>query len=126
MAKSAGLEAHVSAFLLDPAITDAASAQAAIAQAREVSDLCAHLGMAEHSAALIQARADVALARTTLQDAWAAKSADAVRNHLPAEQQASPAPDASGKKAAQAAWAKVTDEMKNAQKRNPPNRQTKE
>lgn len=123
--KAAGLEAHLSAFLLDPGVTDATSAQAAINKAREVSDLCDRLGMAEHSAALIQARADFATARATLQDAWAAQAAAAIKNQLPAGQQADPCPTASAKQA-KAAWSKVTDEMKNAQKRNSPNRQTKE
>lgn len=126
IAKAAGLEAHLPAFLLDPGITDAASAQAAINRAREVSDLCAHLGMSEHSAALVQARADVATARATLQDAWASQSANDIKNHLPAGQQADPAPDQGGKKAAKAAWAKATSEVAKAQKRSSPNRQTKE
>jgi ATP-dependent protease ClpP protease subunit len=123
LAKAAGLDPHLSAFLLDPQITDATSAQAAIAQAREVADLCTQLGMTEQSAGLIQSRADIAQAKTALLDAWSAQAASNIKTQLPASQQASPPQDQSAKKEAKAVWAKVTGEMK---KKSSPNRQTKE
>lgn len=66
-ATAAGLAEFIPCFALDGALTDMAGAQQALADAREVVDLCAMVGQAEQAAPLIAQRASLADARKTLQ-----------------------------------------------------------
>lgn len=66
-AESAGLSGFVSCFALDATLTDAPTVRQALADAREVVDLCNLVGQAEQAAPLISKRASLAEARRVLQ-----------------------------------------------------------
>ncbi|MDD5330193.1 MAG: Clp protease ClpP [Sulfuricella sp.] len=104
-----GIEAHAADIALDENLTTVESAYAALADAREIVDLCALASMPEQAAPLIRRRATLAEARKTLTDARAdADESIRTDGHPPSE---------SHKPAQSSAdvWAKVI-----------PNRQTKE
>ena len=66
-AASAGLTDYVSCFALDATLTDAATVRQAMADAREVFDLCNLVGQTEQAEPLIRKRATLAEARKVLQ-----------------------------------------------------------
>jgi len=79
-----GLGEHVAAWLLDDQIATADQARAAIAQAREIRDLCALAKQPALAAGLIRARASIAEARKQVCDALAeADEATHTSNHIP-------------------------------------------
>lgn len=65
-AASAGLSVFLPCFALDASLTDAATVRQAMADAREVVDLCNLVGQAEQAAPLIKQRASLAEARKVL------------------------------------------------------------
>lgn len=83
-----GLGDHVAAWLLDGGITTTAQAKAAIAEAREVRDLCAFANAADAAPAFIRARKSLAEVRTALINARA-QAADA--QHTDGHPRTSPA-----------------------------------
>lgn len=103
-----GIEAHAAPITLDGTLTTLASAFAALADAREIVDLCAMAAMPERAEPLIRNRATVAVARKTLIDARAEQDE---ASHTDSHQKTPPATT----KASADVWAKVI-----------PNRQTKE
>ncbi|WP_041646659.1 head maturation protease, ClpP-related [Aromatoleum aromaticum] len=72
-----GLGDYVAAWLLDGSITNLAQAQAAIAEAREVRDLCAYADAADRAPGFIRARKSLADVRADLLNARA-DAADAL------------------------------------------------
>lgn len=66
-AAAAGLTDYVSCFALDATLTDAPTVRQAMADAREVFDLCNLVGQAEQAEPLIRKRATLAEARKVLQ-----------------------------------------------------------
>ena len=66
LAKDAGFEALASVFALDPAVTDAATAKAAIAAAKDIQAFAKLAGQPERAEPLIKARKTVAEARAIL------------------------------------------------------------
>lgn len=72
-AAEAGLGEFLPCFALDGALNDMPSAHKALADAREVLDLCALVGMADQAEPLIRQRASLADARRTLQARMAAQ-----------------------------------------------------
>ena len=66
MAKDAGLEALASVFALDPAVNDAAAAQAVIAAAKDIQAYAKLAGQDDRAEPLIRARKTVAEARAIL------------------------------------------------------------
>lgn len=83
-----GLADHVGAWLLDGAITTLDQARAAIAEAREVRDLCNFAGAADQAARFIRARTPMADVRAALINARA-DAADALHTdgHPPSNSQ---------------------------------------
>lgn len=83
-----GLADHVGAWLLDGAITTLDQARAAIAEAREVRDLCNFAGAADQAARFIRARTPMAEVRAALINARA-DAADALHTdgHPPSNSQ---------------------------------------
>lgn len=75
-ADAAGLGEHVAAWLLDGTLSDMASATAAIAEAREIRDLCQFADAADQAAGFIRARTSLADVRAALINARA-QAADA-------------------------------------------------
>jgi ATP-dependent Clp protease protease subunit len=91
--KIAGLEVYAAAFALDPAITDDASLEAAVNEAREIIALCDVARKPDAAAPLIEARTKLADVRARLVDARA--SADQqlrIDHHLPITTPSNPAP----------------------------------
>lgn len=88
LAVAAGLGDHVGAWLLDGAITTEDQARAAIAEAREVRDLCNFAGAADQAARFIRARTPMADVRAALINARA-DAADALHTdgHPPSNSQ---------------------------------------
>lgn len=87
-ANAAGLGDFVASFALDPEITSAEAAQAAIARAREVKSLCVVAKLPERAAEFIKAKTSVSDVRAALLDALA--GADEERqtsNVIPTEKQ---------------------------------------
>lgn len=66
-ATESGLADFLSCFALDATLTDMPAVQQAMADAREVFDLCGMVGMADAAENLIRSRASLAEARATLQ-----------------------------------------------------------
>lgn len=66
-AAEAGLADFMPCFALDSTLTDMPAAQKALADAREVVDLCGLVGQADQAEALIRKRASLAEARKVLQ-----------------------------------------------------------
>lgn len=83
LAVAAGLGDHVGAWLLDGELTTVAQARAAIAEAREVRDLCAFAGMPEAASQFIRQRVPLAEARAQLINARAAAADEHVIDHHP-------------------------------------------
>lgn len=85
IAAAAGLGAHVAAWLLDAAITDVATARAAIAEASEIVALCRAVGHEDQAAGLVRDRKSLAEARAHLAEVRArADETTHTRNHVPA------------------------------------------
>ncbi|MCK2095224.1 head maturation protease, ClpP-related [Thauera aromatica] len=100
LAAAAGLRDYVATWLLAEDIATVESAQAAIAQAREVRALCEAVGTPDMAANLIRARATPADARRSIAAALAAAAdRQQIRNHLPV----APPPS----QGARDVWAKV-------------------
>lgn len=100
LAAAAGLRDYVATWLLAEDIATVESAQAAIAQAREVRALCEAVGSPDMAANLIRARATPADARRSIAAALAAAAdRQQIRNHLPV----APPPS----QGARDVWAKV-------------------
>lgn len=100
LAVAAGLGDYVATWLLAEDIATVESAQAAIAQAREVRALCEAVGTPDMAANLIRARATPADARRSIAAALAAAAdRQQIRNHLPV----APPPS----QGARDVWAKV-------------------
>ncbi|MFT3758435.1 head maturation protease, ClpP-related [Thauera sp.] len=74
LAVAEGLGDYVSAWLLDGSITTTAQAKIAIAEAREVRDLCAFAGVADAAAGYIRGRKSLPEVRKALIDAQAAEA----------------------------------------------------
>jgi ATP-dependent protease ClpP protease subunit len=104
-----GIEAHAADIALDENLTTVESAYAALADAREIVDLCALASMPEQAAPLIRRRATLAEARKTLTDARAAADESIRTDGHPPSESHKPAQSSAD------VWAKVI-----------PNRQTKE
>ncbi|HRQ59784.1 MAG TPA: ATP-dependent Clp protease proteolytic subunit, partial [Azoarcus taiwanensis] len=85
IAAAAGLGAHVAAWLLDAAITDVATARAAIAEASEIVALCRAVGHEDQAAGLVRDRKSLAEARAHLAEVRARADENThTRNHVPA------------------------------------------
>jgi ATP-dependent protease ClpP protease subunit len=104
-----GIESHAADIALDENLTTVESAYAALADAREIVDLCALASMPEQAAPLIRRRATLAEARKTLTDARAAADESIRTDGHPPSESHKPAQSSAD------VWAKVI-----------PNRQTKE
>ncbi|WP_059751237.1 head maturation protease, ClpP-related [Thiobacillus denitrificans] len=104
-ASDAGLTDFMPCFALDAALIDMPAVQQAMADAREVFDLCALVGMAEQAEPLIRQRASLADARKTLQTRMAALDESSHTDSTPALQLSQSV--ATGEKAASASsiWA---------------------
>lgn len=83
LAVAAGLGDFVGAWLLDGKLTDVAQAQAAIAEAREVRDLCTFAGQPAAAAQFIRKRVSLADARAQLINAVADASDQHAIDHHP-------------------------------------------
>jgi ATP-dependent protease ClpP protease subunit len=104
-----GIEAYAADIALDENLTTVESAYAALADAREIVDLCALASMPDQAAPLIRRRATLAEARKTLTDARAAADESLRTDGHPPSESYKPAQSSAD------VWAKVI-----------PNRQTKE
>lgn len=107
-ASAAGIAAHTDVFLLDPAITTDAQADTAIAEAKNILDICAAAKLPDLAAGMIKSRVPLASIRQRLQTARVEMDAALETNHRIK-------PNADGQSAADV-WAKVLT----------PKRQTKE
>lgn len=94
MAKAAGLEAHASLFILRPDLDTPEKAQAAVAQAREIKELCEAVAMPDHLPSLLSEGKTLAQAREALIN-FRATAADGqkIDGHPPA---VTPNPKAAG------------------------------
>lgn len=102
IAATHGLADHLSAWLLDTRITTLDQATAAIAEAREIRDLCTYIGQPQAAAGFIRARQSLSAARAALIDA-AADQADASQIDTAAPVSATAGTAQSGN----SVWAKV-------------------
>lgn len=92
LARANGLDEFVSVLVVDPDLTDEASAQALIDRARNIKAYAAHAGLPDMAASLIRDRRTVADARAALQQARVAEDERTVINTAP-QQQSKPAGD---------------------------------
>lgn len=104
-AAEAGLTDFMSCFALDATLIDMPTVQQAMADAREVFDLCALVGQADQAEPLIKQRASLADARKTLQTRMAALDESSHTDSTPASQLSQSAASAEKSASSTSIWA---------------------